>query len=95
MEDMVLTRRKLNPMGKMRLHVAKLVDAERTKREAEGKKYTIDDIAYETRLARNTVRDWIDGDVKRYDRETLTAFCDYFKVSRTEDILEYVSDEEA
>ena len=36
-------------------------------------------IAGETGISRTTVYNWLSGDIKRFDAETIEAFCRYFR----------------
>lgn len=81
-------------MGNVGNRVAELIEKERKRREADGKTYTLQDVAYETRLAYNTVLDWFNNKIKRYDGATLAVLCDYFKVGPG-DILVYDADKDA
>ena len=50
---------------------------------------TLNDIAYETKLAYNTIQKWLKDQVDRYDKGTLATFCAYFEC-KPGDILDYV-----
>lgn len=75
-------------MGKVMNRVADLVEAKKALYEQEGKKFTLQDMAYETKLAYNTLIKWVNNKVDRYDGETLATLCDYFGVEPG-DILVY------
>lgn len=51
----------------------------------------IADVAYETRLAYNTVQNWLKDRVDRYDKDTLAVLCEYFDCTPG-DILLYIPD---
>lgn len=79
-------------MGKINNRVAELVEQERARREAKGQRFILQDMAYETKLAYNTILKWMNNKVDRYDGETLATLCDYFDVEPG-DILVYDKDE--
>lgn len=90
MDNVLYTERRVNPMGTIVLRFQKLLDK---KQETVGRSLTLQDVAYETRLAYGTVNKWAKGQVSRFDSETLATFCDYFEC-QPGDLLDYVPDDQ-
>ena len=64
-------------MTKIKNRVRELIEI---KRQQRGGTLTLHDIAYETKLAYNTLIKWTNNNVNRFDADTLSALCDYFDV---------------
>jgi DNA-binding Xre family transcriptional regulator len=77
--------RKIEPMGKI---VNRLNDLMAAKRESRPD-LKVTDVAYETKLAYNTIQKWLKDQVDRYDKETLATLCEYFEC-KPGDILDYI-----
>jgi len=67
--------RKTSNMAKIRLTVDKQLQELQIRR---GERITIEQIAFETKLAVGTVRKWYKGHVDRFDSVTLLTLCEYF-----------------
>lgn len=83
--------RKISPMGQITVDLRPHIEA---KEARTGEKLTVDRMAYEMRLAYNTVKSWMRGSIKQVDIQTLATFCDYFEVEPG-DILKYEADSES
>ena len=77
--------RKIEPMGKIVNRLNILMEAKRKTRPD----LKITDVAYETKLAYNTIQKWLKDQVDRYDAETLATLCEYFEC-KPGDILDYI-----
>ena len=82
--------RRIDTMGKISVDIRPLIAA---KEQRNQEKLTQERMAYETRLALNTVRAWIRGGVERIDLDTLTTWCEYLECEPG-DIVKYDPEEE-
>lgn len=80
--------RKTANMAKIRLTVDKQLAA---LQERRGERITIEQFAFETKLALGTVRKWYKGHVDRFDSITLLTLCEYFEC-QPGDLLQIVDE---
>lgn len=59
--------------------ISKLASLVGRKQEQENKVINVATIAHETGVSRQTVYNWLAGDVRRFDADTIEAFCEYFE----------------
>lgn len=78
-------QRKIVAMGKVTVNLRTVLEEHEKK---INEKLTVERMAYETKLAMNTVRAWLKGGINRIDTETLATFCDYLKCTPA-DIIHY------
>jgi DNA-binding Xre family transcriptional regulator len=57
------------------------------KQMRENRKINVITVARETGLARPTIASWIRSDLKRFDEDTIIAFCKYFECGLSDLLL--------